>query len=60
MVDTLNVNHYEYTQTQEIKALKNEIIKTIRDLITHNPMLRYDDIRSIFFKHLFILPLIFK
>lgn len=40
MVDTSNVVHHEFKQTQEIKALSNEIVKTIRDLITLNPIMR--------------------
>jgi Lon-like ATP-dependent protease len=41
MVDTSNLVHEEYQQTQEIKALSNEIIKTIRDIISLNPIYRY-------------------
>lgn len=40
MVDTSNLKHFEYTQNQEIKALTNEIIKTIRDIISLNPLYR--------------------
>ena len=40
MVDTSNLVHQEYTQTQEIKALTNEVIKTIRDIISLNPLYR--------------------
>ena len=41
MIDTSNLVHEEYQQTQEIKALSNEIIKTIRDIISLNPIYRY-------------------
>lgn len=40
MVDTSNLAHQEFTQTQEIKALTNEVIKTIRDIISLNPLYR--------------------
>lgn len=40
MVDTSNLQHHSFTQTQEIKALTNEIVKTIRDLISLNPIMR--------------------
>ncbi len=41
MIDTSNLVHEEYQQTQEIKALCNEILKTIRDIISLNPIYRY-------------------
>jgi hypothetical protein len=41
MVDTSNVEHIEYEQTQEVKALSNEVIKTIRDIISLNPLYRF-------------------
>lgn len=40
MVEVENVKHDEYKQTEEIKALTQEIIKTIRDIITMNPLYR--------------------
>lgn len=40
MVDTSNLKHFEYTQNQELKALTNEIIKTIREIIALNPLYR--------------------
>jgi Lon-like ATP-dependent protease len=40
MVDTSNLRHQEFKQTQDVKALTNEIVKTIRDLITLNPIMR--------------------
>lgn len=41
MVDTSNVEHIDYEQTQEVKALSNEVIKTIRDIISLNPLYRF-------------------
>lgn len=41
MVDTSNLNNYEYENNQEVKALTNEVIKTIRDIIALNPLYRY-------------------
>ena len=40
MVVTENLEHLEFTQTEEIKALTNEIIKTIRDIVQLNPLYR--------------------
>lgn len=44
MVDTVNLTHEdmstEQTSQREIKALTNEIIKTIRDIISLNPLYR--------------------
>ena len=40
MVDTSNLTHHEFKPNQEIKALTNEIIKTIRDIISLNPLYR--------------------
>lgn len=40
MVDTSNVTHHDFQHNQEIKALTNEIIKTIRDIISLNPLYR--------------------
>jgi len=40
MVDTSNLKHTEFEVTQEIKALTNEIIKTIREIISMNPLYR--------------------
>uniref|UniRef100_A0A336LJN4 Lon protease homolog, mitochondrial n=3 Tax=Culicoides sonorensis TaxID=179676 RepID=A0A336LJN4_CULSO len=40
MVEVENVQHDPYKQTEEIKALTQEIIKTIRDIITMNPLYR--------------------
>lgn len=41
MVEVENVQHLQYKQTEEIKALTQEVIKTIRDIITMNPLYRY-------------------
>ncbi|CAD7082598.1 unnamed protein product [Hermetia illucens] len=40
MVEVENVKHENYTQTEEVKALTQEVIKTIRDIITMNPLYR--------------------
>lgn len=40
MVEVENVVHEEFQQSQEIRALKQEIIKTIRDIVSMNPMYR--------------------
>lgn len=40
MVEVENVQHDEFKQTQEVKALTQEVIKTIRDIITMNPLYR--------------------
>ncbi|KAF7495146.1 Lon protease -like protein [Sarcoptes scabiei] len=40
MVETFNLNHEEYVENQEIKALTQEIIKTIRDIVSLNALYR--------------------
>ncbi len=40
MVETSNLQHQEYQNTQELKALTNEMISTIRDIIALNPLYR--------------------
>ncbi|XP_053955007.1 lon protease homolog, mitochondrial isoform X1 [Anastrepha ludens] len=40
MVEVENVKHEQYKQTEEVKALTQEVIKTIRDIITMNPLYR--------------------
>lgn len=40
MVEVENVQHEPFKQTQEVKALTQEVIKTIRDIITMNPLYR--------------------
>lgn len=40
MVEVENVQHHAFQQTQEVKALTQEVIKTIRDIITMNPLYR--------------------
>ncbi|XP_037930809.1 lon protease homolog, mitochondrial isoform X2 [Teleopsis dalmanni] len=40
MVEVVNVTHDAYKPTEEVKALTQEIIKTIRDIITMNPLYR--------------------
>lgn len=38
MVETANLENLEFKQTDEVKALSQEIIKTIRDIIALNPL----------------------
>ena len=38
---TENYEHYPFEQTQEVKAVSAEVIKTIRDIIALNPLYRY-------------------
>lgn len=40
MVEVENVTHDKFKQTEEVKALTQEIIKTIRDIINLNPLYR--------------------
>jgi ATP-dependent Lon protease len=40
MVEVENIQHDAFKQTQEVKALTQEVIKTIRDIITMNPLYR--------------------
>ncbi|XP_012261810.2 lon protease homolog, mitochondrial isoform X2 [Athalia rosae] len=40
MVEVVNVTHEKFRQTEEIKALTQEVIKTIRDIISMNPLYR--------------------
>lgn len=40
MVEVENIIHNNYKQSEEIKALTQEVIKTIRDIITMNPLYR--------------------
>lgn len=40
MVSVDNIQHEPFKQTQEVKALTQEVIKTIRDIITMNPLYR--------------------
>lgn len=41
MVEVENVVHDKFKQTEEVKALTQEIIKTIRDIISLNPLYRF-------------------
>ena len=41
MAEVENVTHDPFTQTEELKALTAEVVKTIRDIITLNPLYRY-------------------
>ncbi|KAH0539770.1 hypothetical protein KQX54_007954 [Cotesia glomerata] len=40
MAEVINVTHEKFRHTEEIKALTQEIIKTIRDIISMNPIYR--------------------
>lgn len=40
MIEVENMKHNAYKQTEEVKALTQEVIKTIRDIITMNPLYR--------------------
>uniref|UniRef100_A0A8C5CCH1 Lon protease homolog, mitochondrial n=2 Tax=Gadus morhua TaxID=8049 RepID=A0A8C5CCH1_GADMO len=40
MVEVENINHDQFTVTEEVKALTAEIVKTIRDIIALNPLYR--------------------
>ncbi|KAJ9594735.1 hypothetical protein L9F63_013945, partial [Diploptera punctata] len=40
MVEVENVTHEKFRQTEEVKALTQEVIKTIRDIISMNPLYR--------------------
>lgn len=40
MVEVENVVHNKFRQTEEVKAVTQEIIKTIRDIISLNPLYR--------------------
>ncbi|KAL9903601.1 lon protease homolog, mitochondrial isoform X2 [Glossina fuscipes] len=40
MVEVINIQHENFKQTEEVKALTQEVIKTIRDIITMNPLYR--------------------
>lgn len=40
MVEVENIKHEDFKQTDEVKALTQEVIKTIRDIITMNPLYR--------------------
>lgn len=40
MVEVENITHNKFRQTEEVKALTQEIIKTIRDIISLNPLYR--------------------
>ncbi|XP_043276795.1 lon protease homolog, mitochondrial isoform X2 [Venturia canescens] len=40
MAEVVNITHEKFRQTEEIKALTQELIKTIRDIISMNPLYR--------------------
>lgn len=46
MVEVENIQHEPFKSTQEIKALTQEVIKTIRDIITMNPLYRCELVKS--------------
>ena len=37
-VDTDNVTHNPYKNSEEVKALSGEIVKTFRDIVRMNPL----------------------
>lgn len=41
MVKVENLMHEKFQQTEEVKALTQEVIKTIRDIINLNPLYRW-------------------
>jgi Lon-like ATP-dependent protease len=41
MVEVDNVKHDPYETTEEVKALTAEVVKTIRDIISMNPLYRF-------------------
>ncbi|CAL7945332.1 unnamed protein product [Xylocopa violacea] len=40
MAEVVNITHEKFRQTEEIKALTQELVKTIRDIISMNPLYR--------------------
>ncbi|XP_063244437.1 lon protease homolog, mitochondrial-like isoform X2 [Bacillus rossius redtenbacheri] len=40
MIEVENIVHHKFHQTEEVKALTQELIKTIRDIISMNPLYR--------------------
>lgn len=40
MIEVENVTHEKFRQTEEVKALTQEVLKTIRDIISMNPLYR--------------------
>lgn len=40
MVEVENITHEKFRQTEEVKAVTQEVIKTIRDIISMNPLYR--------------------
>lgn len=40
LAEVENVQHEPYQQTDEIKALTAEVVKTVRDIIALNPLYR--------------------
>jgi len=40
MVEVENITHDKFRQTEEVKAVTQEVIKTIRDIISMNPLYR--------------------
>lgn len=40
MVEVENVVHDKFSQSEEVKAITQEVIKTIRDIISLNPLYR--------------------
>lgn len=46
MVKVENMMHEKFQQTEEVKALTQEVIKTIRDIINLNPLYRWDHLKK--------------
>ena len=42
MAEVENIKHEAYKNTDEVKALTAEVVKTIRDIIAMNPLYRYE------------------
>ena len=40
MVEVENIKHEPFKHTEEVKALTAEVVKTIRDIISMNPLYR--------------------
>ncbi|KHJ45026.1 endopeptidase La [Trichuris suis] len=43
LVETENIEMPEYEYTDELKAMTQEVVKTIRDIVSFNPLIRHGD-----------------
>lgn len=50
MVKVENMMHEKFQQTEEVKALTQEVIKTIRDIINLNPLYRCVLLFALYFR----------